>query len=457
MTITNIKVENVRGIGADSNSLDINCTLRPNIVNFFVASNGFGKTSLSTAFNSLTSKGMKLSKNEYHSDNEKLIPYLSIIEDDNTFEQKPTGEHSITTNFSIAVIKNTVKTKTTGGRYHQSWNAIDPIKIRSITNPSQLKELKSERLELNKLLDSLNTSTVNSGKVTASIIDKKELIVKFPKIRTFSNGERDILNFICQLYSARHTIAKKQKSILIIDEIFDYLDECNLLLAQHYLQKYLTELKDSGKEVYAILLTHLDPSLFSNYRFKTKNVTYLQTPASTYLNEYKLKEMIINRNGSGNNEIKEDISKHFFHYYPQPLENKTTSEYLSSISIDKRIIEPAKFQECAINELEKYKNKNTYDTLLVATGLRIAIEKKVFDLIDSIYHDEYLILHGTDNKLHFAEDKGVIVPDEYFMLGIIYNEAMHLDDNGNKLKVLQLKLENIQIKNLLIESIGVLL
>jgi len=49
MNIREIKIENVRGISSKTILLD----MHPNKVTFFVAPNGFGKTSIARAFASL--------------------------------------------------------------------------------------------------------------------------------------------------------------------------------------------------------------------------------------------------------------------------------------------------------------------------------------------------------------------------------------------------------------------
>ena len=51
-----------------------------------------------------------------------------------------------------------------------------------------------------------------------------KLVVKFPKAIHISNGERDILTFVSMLAKAKSQLTK-EANILIIDEVFDYLDD----------------------------------------------------------------------------------------------------------------------------------------------------------------------------------------------------------------------------------------
>lgn len=88
-----------------------------------------------------------------------------------------------------------------------------------------------------------------------------QLIVKFPKATHISNGQRDILTFIAMLFRARQHL-KKEANILIIDEVFDYLDDANLTAAQYYITTFIKDFKDEGRRLYPIILTHLNPNYF---------------------------------------------------------------------------------------------------------------------------------------------------------------------------------------------------
>lgn len=90
------------------------------------------------------------------------------------------------------------------------------------------------------------------------------LIIDFANPRVISNGERDILSFIGSLVKFEINFTK-DIGILIIDEVFDYLDGNNLIAVQYYLSEFIKQCKNSGKILFPIILTHLDPSIFNTY------------------------------------------------------------------------------------------------------------------------------------------------------------------------------------------------
>lgn len=80
-----------------------------------------------------------------------------------------------------------------------------------------------------------------------------QLVVRFPKAIHISNGQRDILTFVSMLFRARQHL-KKDANILVIDEVFDYLDDANLTAAQYYITTFIKNFKDEGKRLYPLIL-----------------------------------------------------------------------------------------------------------------------------------------------------------------------------------------------------------
>ena len=76
------------------------------------------------------------------------------------------------------------------------------------------------------------------------------------------------------LFKAREKLTKPS-NILIIDEVFDYLDDANLVAVQYYITKFIDEMKQEGKKIYPLILTHLDPSYFRTFAFKDLKIYYL--------------------------------------------------------------------------------------------------------------------------------------------------------------------------------------
>ncbi len=79
----------------------------------------------------------------------------------------------------------------------------------------------------------------------------------------------------------------------------------------------------------------------------------------------------------------------------------------------------------------------------------LKIEEKIYNkLISTTDQSEFLNTHGTNDKLHYAENKGVSVPETYHLLGIIYNHPLH-DVIEDMAKPLSMKLENPVILNMM--------
>ena len=62
--ISEIRIENVKGYGSSGKKLNVN--LDPQKINLCVAPNGFGKSSLATAFESLKKSRIEISEDNKH-------------------------------------------------------------------------------------------------------------------------------------------------------------------------------------------------------------------------------------------------------------------------------------------------------------------------------------------------------------------------------------------------------
>ena len=69
-----IEIENVKGISQQRFSLNI----LPNKPSLLVAPNGFGKSSIAAAFNSMNNRRIDLQEDDYHQENENLQPRVYI-------------------------------------------------------------------------------------------------------------------------------------------------------------------------------------------------------------------------------------------------------------------------------------------------------------------------------------------------------------------------------------------
>ena len=294
----------------------------------------------------------------------------------------------------------------------------------------------ADKAELGEMIGFFN-STWKDIKATTS---KSKLVINFPKATQISNGERDILCFIGKLFESRSRLQRKDKSVLIIDEVFDYLDDANLIAAQYFLTKFIAQYKNFGKELFAIILTHLDPAFFNTFNFSSKNIVYLDRHTQS-VNKHKINNVLKKRNECKKEDplTYECISSNFLHYSNS---NPDQSEYLSRVGADAKIHTASGFRKAAIKELKAYQEGQPYDLALVCCGLRLTIERMAFEQLEENEQGEFLRINTTVSKLAFAKEKGAHIPEAHFLLSIIYNEAMHLDAQCQKLHPIGYKLKN---------------
>ena len=140
--------------------------------------------------------------------------------------------------------------------------------VRGACNRAHYERYK-QRIDANlKLLDT-------TGRSICSKERNGRLVVTYPHANDISNGQRDVLTFATELMVFRAGLRPDKKYILIIDEVFDYLDDANTMAAQYYLSQIV---KKNQGNIYVVLLTHLNPYYFRNYIFNEKviNQVYLE-------------------------------------------------------------------------------------------------------------------------------------------------------------------------------------
>jgi len=268
-----------------------------------------------------------------------------------------------------------------------------------------------------------------------------QLVVKFPKAIHISNGQRDILTFISMLFRAKRHLLK-DSNILIIDEIFDYLDDANLTAAQYYITTFIKEFNDEDKRLYPIILTHLNPNYFKNYAFSKQKVYYLDK--STIRVNSNLERLLRNREQP---TIKDEVSKHLFHYEPS-LINKRAE--FRALRLPETWGESNNFHNFLLTEVENYLNDRPFCPFAVCGGLRVRIEEIAYNkLTTPASQTIFLATKRTRNKLEKAEELGIISPESHYLLGIIYNEGMHWKEGFDNISPIASKLENIIIKKLI--------
>ena len=271
---------------------------------------------------------------------------------------------------------------------------------------------------------------------------KEQLVVKFPLAKDISNGQRDVLSFISMLFKAREKLTKPS-NILIIDEVFDYLDDANLVAVQYYITKFIDEMKKEGKNIYPLILTHLDPSYFKTFAFSDLKIYYLNkrpTQTSTHF-----ENLLKNRN---KDSIKEEVSKYLLHYHTEKIDKR---DDFRSLGLKETWGEENNFKNYINEEVEKYLKDEDYDPFAVCCAVRVKIEENLYNKLKEEDKEQFLKTHETRKKIDFAESKGVSSPEIYYLLGIIYNDGMHWKNNYDNVTPIVTKLTNLAIKQMIKE------
>jgi len=272
-----------------------------------------------------------------------------------------------------------------------------------------------------------------------------QLIVKFPEAIHISNGQRDILTFISMLFRARKHL-KKEVSILIIDEVFDYLDDANLIAAQYYITTFIKDFKKEGKRLYPIILTHLNPIYFKNFAFNNQKVYFLEQ-STIQVNKHLAKMLRVRADESIDEKIKDDISKYLVHFYPTHINRRAD---FRSLGISEKWGESDNFYKFIFSEVENYLKGGVYCPFAVCGGVRVKIEQIAFNkLLIPAAQTAFIATNMTRPKLEKAEELGVVSPESHYLLGIIYNEGMHWKDGLDNISPIASKLENLTIKKLI--------
>lgn len=335
------------------------------------------------------------------------------------------------------------------------------IQIIQFVQDNQASRIKSalecliyqkRKKDISNRLQTFNTTGQNI-KVTEH---DRNLELNLGSARKMSNGERDVLYFVASLVSFESSVESKP-AILIIDEVFDYLDGGNLLAAQYYLSKMITLMKSQHKIFFPIIMTHLDPAVFSNYYTKGMKVHYLTSYSSiASISSDKIVNLLILRSElkkkDRNDVLAGNIEKHLLHYYPDNwtvdnvLKNKIPEFWEDSFS----------YRDGLHKEVNNYFNGTKYNALAVVIAIRIKVEELTVNKLPEDKRQEYYNKRGARQKLSYAEECNIELPELCSMLCPIYNDTLHLyrDEpvvNLNKIESSYLKLCSNVVKNIIKE------
>lgn len=573
--ISNITVKNIKGFSDRDNSIDVD--IKSGKINILVAPNGYGKSSITAAFKSLTNSKIKVEKEDIYKENEQLESSLSITEDGDIYTADQ-NKNELANHFKVAVVNSRLVAKAAGknmGTFHsvQGHLGINDFEIRHkiptncnilyriqnirstfgkngkvlsdisslLVNNAFLSQLDNIYSDLDKqsakkrqdnineiiqiinglhgtvenIINTFNVRSLDKLKQDSSYnnvvelikkyiddttepelflyfyqiqkiyIDEKtnlkakvqrakyelfkqafdnnlaiigktwkdihtmehrgSLVIKMPNATNISYGQRDVLTLSIELLKIKSEIKDDCKLILIIDEVFDYLDPVNMTIVQYYFSQLVNEFKDKCT-LYPIIMTHLSPVFFNNYTFSPKrmNIIYLQ---KDYIQpNANVKKLLSKR---GEKTIEDDVAKFLLHYHEGEINQR---ENFKQLKLAETWGEGTTFLEHLINEMNKYLRKDAdYDPYSVCIALRIKIEKSIYEQLPTEDEKEKFIeTHGTKEKLEFAENILGELPDIYFILGVIYNDAGHLKDENSEKPVVY-RLNNHIIQNMISE------
>ena len=295
-------------------------------------------------------------------------------------------------------------------------------------------------------------STISNFNTTRHTIRPKEdkksnsLIVEWPKAHEISNGQRDVLTFITLLMKAKRNF-RQQNCILIIDEIFDYLDDANLISFQYFITNMIEDMKAQGKNFFPILMTHLDPLYFNHFCFNRHKIKVVYLKDVPFQSNPNIVKLIKKREDP---TIQTHVDKHHFHYEPTPI---NISTQFGALGLPTTWGDSVKFNQMIASEVQKYlADQHDYDPLAICFGVRVRIEELIYNQItDPLKKAEFLGKHGTKKKLDYCEEIGHTVPETYYLLGIIYNDRLHWREGIDNIRPVAIKLENLTIKHLIRE------
>lgn len=275
--------------------------------------------------------------------------------------------------------------------------------------------------------------------------------LKIGDAQRISNGERDILQLIAKLLEAKSKLTKID-NILVIDEVFDYLDDANLIAAQHYINLFISELKNEGKNIYPIILTHINPTFYRTFAFRDMKVYYLNALPNPHASDNMMK--LVRRRDELERINKDDsdlISKYMFHFH---------TDYTQNMTIVIKMTEPnwgdiPTFKTYCLNQVDKYLQGESYDSLGVCVALREMIEKYCYCYLQTdeqraMFFDEK---YCTENKIDYCESLGVVIPETFSIMGLVYNDSLHFN-NKNQIDLRQTlysRLENSTIRSIVEE------
>ncbi|WP_270343166.1 hypothetical protein [Escherichia coli] len=202
----------------------------------------------------------------------------------------------------------------------------------------------------------------------------------------------------------------------------------------------IAEVKSDGRQIFPLIMTHLNPGFFRNFTFSDQKVCYLNKISVSD----KAVESIISKRDDPS--ISDAISKHFLHFHSDDMD---LSNEFKNLGLPADLATASQFSVHCASHVQRYVEGKGFDPLAVCSGVRRKVEQLIFASLAEESREEFLSTHKTVNKLQFAESVGTTVPEVYFLLAVIYNDAMHVRPNQDNFSGLGTKLSNLTIKHMI--------
>ena len=133
-----------------------------------------------------------------------------------------------------------------------------------------------------------------------------------------------------------------------------------------------------------------------------------------------------------------------------------TEIFINDYSLPKKHGKSHAFYDFVQDEWHKcISGKGNYDPFAVCVHVRVKIENCAYSKIIE-RNDQLFFLtkcNGTSKKLDFAESIGIQVPEACFLLGVVYNDALHRKEAIEQSSSIALKLRNLGLQSIMKQAI----
>ena len=213
----------------------------------------------------------------------------------------------------------------------------------------------------------------------------------------------------------------------------------------------LKNCKNNNKVLFPIIFTHLDPAVFSNYYFSKKKIHYISSHAPIELESDIVKMLRLRDSKTLSQSELDELGQYYLHYTDENhnISPELAAKITETFSDSSETFRIKLYDEITCN----YLADESYNPIMVIAGLRIKLEESIFSQLELDDRAEFISTHKAINKFQYAEQKGIDVPEMYYLLQPLYNDAMHMRGNDDSviaiIRSCYLKTDNLHIKRMI--------